>query len=136
MSATTILPRDYTLYRLGYMSGTHENNIESLVSESVAPATSPALDRELQPAVAHFLLAAAYTSVSTLREMFGTSITTAAYEVDASFVGLETRRLLSITGGFAAQNRSVPCVVALFKSATMFLFPCSCLTDRLTTVRP
>ena len=134
------LPLDYTLYRVGFMSGGHANNIEDLLGASEATAEGDdaedgrdggrarylrtELRRELQPAIAHFLLGAAYVSKATLERALGDARVTAdnhGTSLEATFVGIETRRLVSIAGGYPspAPGGTVPCVVALFKSATM-----------------
>jgi hypothetical protein len=132
------LPLDYTLYRVGFMSGGHANNIEDLLGASEATAEGDdaedgrdgdggrarylrtELQRELQPAIAHFLLGAAYVSKATLERALGDASVTADNH-EATFVGIETRRLVSIAGGYPspATGGTVPCVVALFKSAAM-----------------
>jgi hypothetical protein len=136
------LPLDYTLYRVGFMSGGHANNIEDLLGASEATAEGDdaqdgrdgdggrarylgtELQPELQPAIAHFLLGAAYVSKATLERALGDASVTAdnhGTSLEATFVGIETRRLVSIAGGYPspATGGTVPCVVALFKSAAM-----------------
>jgi hypothetical protein len=122
--ATTKLPSDYTLYRLGYMSGVHDQCLENeagcardLVPEgALGQFLEMALDRELKPAIAHFLLGAAYTSMDTLRPLFSES-NAAVEDVKAVWTGVEARRLRSISGGFVVgHGRTVPAVVARFKS--------------------
>ncbi len=125
--ATLLLPKDYTLYRLGLLSGAHPNSIEQLARSVIYSSfIESALERELHPAIAHFLVAAAYTSEDCLRALLGPKVfdaeglaVTATEKLEATFVRIETRRLLSITGGFTGQGRTVPCVVALFKSAAI-----------------
>lgn len=119
---TTTLEKDYTLYRLGYMAGGHPNNVESLSisTPSAGEYLDSALDRELQPAIAHFVLGAAFASQRSIQEALAAGCGSEDVEVEARFVGLETGRLRSIVGGFAiADGRSVPCVVAKFESPSI-----------------
>ena len=121
---TTTLPSDHTLYRIGFMSGAHENSIENASKPRVAPQDGDgkylfsALERELVPAIAHFLVGAAYTSERILSEVLGGGHL-GEEKLEATFVRVEARHMLPISGGFLAQGRPVPCVVGVFKSEAM-----------------
>ena len=95
---------DHVLCRLGFMSGAHVHNIESLVEDDVDAGG-------LQPGIAHFLMAAVHCHEWDVK----VAKKHTEEVMHATFVAVQCRRLVSI----GLDPTTVPCVVALFKSEAM-----------------